>query len=477
MGCENIAIVEHAPVREGDVLAQKYRVDRVLGVGGMGVVVAATHLQLDQRVALKFMLPEAFKNQEALARFQREARAAVKLKSEHVARVLDTGTFDNNSPYIVMEYLEGTDLAGELEQRGTLPVSDVAEYIVQACDALAEAHVLGIVHRDLKPANLFLTRRGDRTPLVKVLDFGISKANSLTEGGLGMTKTASMMGSPLYMSPEQMKSAKDVDARTDVWSLGIIMYELLGGRVPFNSDTLGALMSMVMMEQPAPLQLTRPDVPRGLSELVAHCLEKDPARRTRSVAEIALGLRPFAPSRSHPIIDRIASVLGATAPTSGVSSVASTHLAPVSQVASVQTAPGWGVTGPTPAGVPKPSRAPLIAGILVAMLGLLGVGIFGVSRFVKGATARTAATVEPVNAVTMTPAAPTTAPSQAATTEPTLTATPHATTTPTPVLASHTPPRVASAASSAKAVPPPPTVVTSAATATVRKPGLLDTSE
>jgi serine/threonine-protein kinase len=232
-----------APVREGDVLADKYRVDRVLGMGGMGVVVAATHLQLERRVAVKFMLPAALAvDKDALGRFQREAKVAVQLSSEHVAKVLDTGSFADGTPYIVMEYLEGEDLGERLKLSTTFAVSSMADFIIQACDAIAEAHSLGLVHRDLKPANLFMTKRRDGTPLIKVLDFGISKSMSIGDGNLALTKTTTMLGSPLYMSPEQMRSAKKVDQRTDIWSLGIIMYELLGGRVPFDSDTLGDLL-------------------------------------------------------------------------------------------------------------------------------------------------------------------------------------------------------------------------------------------
>ncbi len=161
-------------VREGDVLAGKFRIERVLGQGGMGVVVAATHIQLDERVALKFLLPEALINSDAVARFAREARAAVKIKSEHVARVSDVGTLESGSPYMVMEYLHGQDLADWVRDRGAMPISDAVEFVLQACEALAEAHALGIVHRDLKPANLFVTLRADGTPCVKVLDFGIS---------------------------------------------------------------------------------------------------------------------------------------------------------------------------------------------------------------------------------------------------------------------------------------------------------------
>src|SRR5262249_45132980 len=161
-------------------------------------------------------------------------------------KVMDVGTLESGAPYIVMEYLEGEDLARVAKRSGPMQVADVAEYIIQACDGIADAHVIGIVHRDLKPANLFLTRRRDGSPLVKVLDFGISKAPAFNEGSLGITKTSSTLGSPYYMSPEQMKSSKDVDARSDVWSMGVILYKLLAAKLPFESDTLGGLMAQVL---------------------------------------------------------------------------------------------------------------------------------------------------------------------------------------------------------------------------------------
>src|SRR5258708_827003 len=217
-----------APLTQGDILAGKYRVEQVLGKGGMGVVVAATDTQLERRVAIKFLLPEYAEHKEASQRFLREARAAVKIHSEHVARVIDVGTMENGAPYMVMEYLQGTDLAGTLDERVTLPVEEAVAYVLEACDAIAEAHSVGIVHRDLKPANLFLASQPDGSIKIKVLDFGISKAMMTTTGmDPSLTRTTSMMGSPLYMSPEQMRSAKHVDPRTDVWALGVILYESL----------------------------------------------------------------------------------------------------------------------------------------------------------------------------------------------------------------------------------------------------------
>ena len=234
------------PVSPGDVLAGKYRVERVIGAGGMGVVVQATHLELDERVAMKFLLPHAIENAEAATRFVREARAAVKIKSEHVARVTDVGRLENGAPYIVMEFLQGSDLAAVL-QNGPLSIEDAVDFVLQASDAMAEAHAANIVHRDLKPSNLFMSLRSDGTPLIKVLDFGISKVNVPDTSDAGLTRTTAIMGSPFYMSPEQMRSSKDVDHRTDIWALGVILYELLTGTQPFNGETLPQLVLVFLI--------------------------------------------------------------------------------------------------------------------------------------------------------------------------------------------------------------------------------------
>jgi serine/threonine protein kinase len=282
-----------APVREGDVLAGKYRVDRILGAGGMGVVVAATHLQLEQRVALKFLVSNSI-DEQAGARFLREARAVVRLRSEHVVRVLDTGTLDNGLPYIVMELLEGRDLAQELSARGPVSVVEAVDWVLQACEGIAEAHSVGIVHRDLKPANLFLTHHADRSVLIKVLDFGIAKVLELQRApDYSLTKTATLMGSPHYMSPEQIRNAKSVDQRADIWALGIVLYELLCGKAPFSATTAPALLAQIVADPPRPLRPQRPDVPRGLEAAISRCLEKEPARRFPGVSEFARELARF----------------------------------------------------------------------------------------------------------------------------------------------------------------------------------------
>jgi serine/threonine-protein kinase len=357
-----------APVQPGDVLAGKYRVERVLGEGGMGVVVAARHVALDQIVALKFLLPEIVTNQEALGRFMREARNAVRLKSEHVAKVTDVGTLENGAPYIVMEYLEGTDLAGVLERQRVLPLPTAVDFILQACDAIAEAHALGIVHRDLKPQNLFVTRRHDNTSLVKVLDFGISKS-AAGAADFAATKTQAVMGSPAYMSPEQMRSAKNADARSDVWALGIILYQLVLGRVPWDAETFTELAIKVAMDPLPPFPNPGPLAP-GLEEVLRRCLEKDPNRRYPDVYALALALAPFAPPHAHPLIDRIGRVLRGeaadrhAAPTMMASGYGSAPITQAMQPGTLPLAAGQRVTN-TATG----SRKKTVAGVIV------GVGI------------------------------------------------------------------------------------------------------
>jgi serine/threonine-protein kinase len=292
------------------VLAGKYRVERVLGQGGMGVVVAARHVQLGELVAIKFLLSEMTVDPEVVQRFAREARAAVRIKSEHVARVSDVGALENGAPYMVMEYLDGNDLGAVLAKQGPLAQEDAVDFVAQACEAIAEAHALGIVHRDLKPSNLMAVVRSDGSLCVKVLDFGISKITQAGDGpDLVRTKTAMALGSPLYMSPEQMVSARDVDGRTDIWALGAILYELVSGRTPFVAESFAALVLEVTQGQLTPLGQVRRGVPAGLAAVVARCLAKDRKDRYDTVADLALALMPFAPERARLPIERAVRIL------------------------------------------------------------------------------------------------------------------------------------------------------------------------
>jgi serine/threonine-protein kinase len=357
-----------AGVNEGDVLAGKYRIDKVLGVGGMGVVVAAHHIQLDEKVAIKFLLPQALASSETVARFAREARAAVKIKSEHVARVSDVGTLENGAPYMVMEYLHGGDLSDWLKQRGALPFEQAVEFVLQACEAIAEAHALGIVHRDLKPSNLFATRRADGSNTIKVLDFGISKTNK-DPAGMQMTATSSVMGSPLYMSPEQLQSSKDVDARSDIWSIGIILYELLTGDSPFQAETMPQLVVGIMSSPPPPLRQKRPEAPPGLEQVILKCLDKDRGKRFQTIGELALALLEFAPKRSRVSVERITGVLRAA----GLSSASLEVPSSSNSEGPAATGSTW---GRTEHGIPVGgSKKPVIIGLAAVVVVALAAGV------------------------------------------------------------------------------------------------------
>jgi serine/threonine-protein kinase len=299
---------------EGDVIAGKYRIERILGRGGMGVVVAAQHVALRQKVAVKLLLPETAKREESTERFLREARAAVSIQSEHVARVMDVGTLESGAPFMVMELLSGSDLGQVLAQRGPLPVEDAVDYILQACEAIAEAHALGIVHGDLKPANLFLTTRADGSPLIKVLDFGLSKATKPDALDASLTAANVVMGSPFYMSPEQIRSLKGLDARTDIWALGVILYQLLTGTRPFEAESLAALFFTIGADQPVPPRERRADLPADLDATILACLVKDPSQRIQNVAELARRLGAFAPETGRISVERIQRVLGESGP-------------------------------------------------------------------------------------------------------------------------------------------------------------------
>ena len=278
----------------GDVVGGKYRVEGVIGAGGMGHVFAARHLELERRVAIKVMLPEMLDHSDSVPRFIREAKAAGALRSEHAVRIFDTGRLESQAPYIVMEYLEGEDLVSRLMEGGALPVRDAIDYMLQACDAIAEAHAAGVVHRDLKPHNLFVTRGRDGEPFIKVLDFGLAKdlgpmKDAAKSGEL--TQTNVMLGSPLYMSPEQVRSSRDVDRRTDVWSLGATLYHLVAGVPPFVAPDVGLVCQLIQRGSFAPLSTHRPDAPRALETVIRRCLHSDLDARYQSIAELERALR------------------------------------------------------------------------------------------------------------------------------------------------------------------------------------------
>ena len=292
----------------GDVIAGKYRLEQVAGEGGMGIVYAAEHLVLRQRVAVKVLLPDAASSELVIERFAREAQAAARIQSEHVARVMDAGSTATGAPFLVMEYLEGCDLEELLTVEGPLPLTEVVDYLLQSLEALAHAHAVGLVHRDIKPANLFLACRPDGGNVIKMLDFGISKAMRSRPEEKKLTGQA-VLGSPVYMSPEQLRNAKDIDARADIWSLGIVAYELLSGKPPFDGDGVGEIFAAILEKDPVPLHTVNWRLPPEISEIVAKCLQRKPEDRWADAAHLARALKPFGSGTWSSVIERAEQVL------------------------------------------------------------------------------------------------------------------------------------------------------------------------
>jgi len=292
--------------RPGEVLAGKYRIVSLIGQGGMAAVFQARHEILDQPVAIKFLLPAIALREQAVQRFLNEGRAAAKLRNEHITQVIDVGTLPDGGAYMVLEYLEGLDLARVLSVRRTLPLSEAVDYLLQALEGMAHAHAKGIVHRDLKPANLFVTRRADGTTCIKVLDFGISKAGTREDS---ITAVNARLGSPSYMSPEQVRNSKDVDTRSDIWSLGVILFEMLMGEPPFTGENHVEVFAGIMAKDPAPVSKSRRDVPDSFDAVIADSLQRDREKRTASVAELAKRLCPFASFEGRRSADRIVRIV------------------------------------------------------------------------------------------------------------------------------------------------------------------------
>jgi serine/threonine protein kinase len=275
----------------GSLVGGKYVVEGPIGEGGLGVVVKAKHVQLEQVVAIKHLKPFATGRADVVERFLREARLAAKIKSEHAVRVQDVDAVDSGIPYMVMEFLDGRDLEQIVLESGPLPIQQAIDYVLQASEALAEAHAVGIVHRDLKPGNLFLARGPGGSSIVKVLDFGISK---MTSKGVSfekrVTRVDERIGTPVFMSPEQLQATPDVDARADIWALGVVLYELVTGKLPFDGEDLPQLCVAILTRPPVPLAAVHPDAPPELEAIIMRCLEKDRAKRYQNIAELAQDL-------------------------------------------------------------------------------------------------------------------------------------------------------------------------------------------
>lgn len=294
-------------MRPGEAIGERYVVERVLGKGGVGVVVAARHRILGQRVAIKFLRDDHAREPETVQRLLREARALAQLRGVHVARVMDCGTLETGEPFFVMEYIEGTDLEQILRREGPLPIDLAVEVLLQACEGIAEAHALGIVHRDLKPGNLLVTRSLDGSPLVKVLDFGLSKLEEPAAAEL--TQSLQTLGSPHYMSPEQLRASRRVDHRSDIWSLGNVLYACLTGKPPFDGLALGEVCAAILGGPYPSLRARRRGAPPDLEAIVSRCVRADAAERFQTVAELVSALAPFGGPDAPARVERIRRVL------------------------------------------------------------------------------------------------------------------------------------------------------------------------
>jgi serine/threonine-protein kinase len=275
------------------LFAGRYRVDSILGTGGMGIVYAATHVELRLPVAIKVVHPTLANSREARARFCIEARACAALRSPHTMRVYDAGELDTEECYVVMERLEGTNLDELLRSGGPVAAPVAVDYVLQTCAGLSEAHAIGLVHRDIKPENLFLAHYRCSPSLIKIMDFGIARWQGDELRGGRITNPSSSLGSPCYQSPEQMENACDVDERSDIWSLGLVLFELLTGQCPFEAESIQETCWKVLQGPRPSLRATRPDVDAGLEAVVQRCLELDRSKRFASVKQLAAALRPF----------------------------------------------------------------------------------------------------------------------------------------------------------------------------------------
>lgn len=288
-----------ANAKSSRVIARRYRVDGLIGEGGMARVYRGWHLPFDQPIAIKILKEEYSADKEAVARFLQEARAGALLRGKHVAQVFDIGRVEGGPPFMVTELLSGSDLQQMLLNGGPLPIDEAVQLLNRVCAALAEVHASGIVHRDLKPANIFLTEDKHGRPLIKLLDFGIAKRLD----GQALNDTKAGLGSPHYMAPEQIVAPEAVDQRADIWSLGIVLFELLTGQVPFDADSVPAVCGQVLKNEPIAPSALRHDVPAALDDIVLTCLAKDASKRFQRTCELRRALGALAGSGASPRSD------------------------------------------------------------------------------------------------------------------------------------------------------------------------------
>jgi serine/threonine-protein kinase len=365
--------------RAGQVVGGKYRLDAMIGRGGMGSVWAATHVGLGRRLAVKLIAREYVRSPEALRRFEAEAKAAARLESRHVVGVFDNGTLDDGTPFIAMELLQGETVSDRVERAGPLPLDATVELLAQCCRALAHAHAAGIVHRDIKPDNIFLAREPDTgADVVKVLDFGVAKITlDVGESSSQITGTGALLGTPLYMSPEQVRGARDVDHRTDLYSLGLVAFTMLTGKVAIQGEAFGDILLKICTAPLPKLLASAPGLPPAMEAWFERACAREPGGRHASAQEFVDSLRAAA-GAPHQVLASSASMFGDTA------GVASTLAAPVARLPSYPSAgpalaPSLAAAPPL-APAPAPAFAPAPAPAQPPMTALSGIAPLPVSE-------------------------------------------------------------------------------------------------
>lgn len=384
---------DQPPVRPGDVIGGKYRVHRLSGRVGLGTVAHVRHLELGQRLLLKCLPQESCAFPDAVSRFLRGARQAMQLQSEHTARTLDAGRLPSGAPYVVSEMLSGCDLREVLRVRGQLGVSEAVDFILQASESVAEAHLHGLLHRSLNLTNLFATRRPDGSPLIKVLDFGVAdslrgeplRAEDGTYMGFASFGSGSQLEAFACCSPEQIRGFSQLDVRADVWALGALLHELLSGYPLYQAESAPALLAMIAADPPPPVTTYRQDVPTELEKVILRCLEKDRNGRFPTLADLAQALKPFASPEMQSAADRITRTLGRSGRPSRPAHLGSAliHVGPAPQ------APRKSAPAPVPAagpgGVMIPQRLALLGSITLVAFGLVGGALAGVLMTTRSA--------------------------------------------------------------------------------------------
>ncbi|MFO0742532.1 MAG: serine/threonine-protein kinase [Labilithrix sp.] len=356
-------------IGEGSVLLGRYRLGRLLGEGGMGRVFLARREGLGGHVAIKILREDVELPPNAVERLRREAQSASRITSESVVRILDLQTTESGSPFIVMEYVAGTTMSAYLAEHGPMPTTRAADVVIDIATVLAEAHARGIVHRDIKASNIALTKRADGTELVKVLDFGIAKQTAASVSSL--TETVAVLGSPKYMSPEQIRDARNVGPSGDLWSLSVLLYELVTGAAPFEALTVPGLFAKIVADPPRPPREVRADLPVALEELLLKALAKEPSDRHRDAAELAEALAPLATEDGARRAARVRAIY-THARTEALSEPPAAPAVPASDAS--LTSAATEIERPPPR--PRASSGPRLrnAALLVGALGVLGVG-------------------------------------------------------------------------------------------------------